>query len=48
MPESPLADFGSAGGVARCEVARSVRDAVNVKVMETHVVRRPVKGGPAR
>ena len=48
MPESSLANFGSVGGWARREVARSVRGAVNVKVMETHVVRRPVKGGPAR
>ena len=47
-PESPLADFGSVGSGARCGVARSVRGSVNVKVMETHVVRRPVKGGPAR
>ena len=27
MPESPLADFGSVGGGAGCEVARSVRGA---------------------
>ena len=47
-PESPLADFGSVGSGARRGVARSVRGAVNVKVMETHVVRRPVKGGTAR
>ena len=47
-PESPLANFGSVGGGAGCVVARSVRGAVNVKVMETHVVRWPVKGGPAR
>ena len=40
-PESPLADFGSVGSGARRVVARSVRGAVNVKVMEMKVVRRP-------
>ena len=40
-PESPLADFGSVGGGAGCVVARSVRGAVNVKVMEMKVVSLP-------
>ena len=44
----PASQFGSVSSGAGCEVARSVRGAANVKVMETHVVRRPVKGGPAR
>ena len=34
--------------MAGCGVARSVRGAVDVMAMETHLVRRPVKGGPAR
>ena len=35
-------------GTVGSEVSRCVRGAANVKVMETHVVRRPVKGGPAQ
>ena len=48
MPESPLADFGSVGGGAGRGGARRVRVAANVRAMEMHLVRRPVKGGPAR
>ena len=42
------ANFGSVGGTAERGVARRVRVAANVKAMEMHAVRRPVKGGPAR
>ena len=48
VPESPLANFGSVGGGAEYGVSRGVRGAAGVRVMETHLVRRPVKGGPAR
>ena len=42
------ANFGSVRGGAGCGIDRSVRGAANVKAMEMHLVRRPVKGGPAR
>ena len=48
VPERPLANFGNVRGAAGYGVSRSVRSAANVRVMEMHVVRRPVKGGPAR
>ena len=35
-------------GAAGRGVARGVRGAAGVKIMEMHAVRRPVKGGPAR
>ena len=42
------ANFGSVWGVAGCGVSHGVRGAAGVKNVETHAVRRPVKGGPAR
>ena len=47
-PARPIKKFCSVGGAAGCGVTGGVRGSANVKAMEMHAVRRPVKGGPAR